>query len=122
MAAKKNAAQTATTTTKANKAQAVRDYIGANPTAKPAEISKALKDQGVEVSAGRVSSLIQRAKPRINVEQIKAAGAFVKSHGGKLSEARKAIEQVGSFVESSGSAAAALAALDAYQAVAEAVA
>lgn len=40
-----------------NKSQAIRDYLTANPNAKPAEIQKALAGKGIKVSTAFVSML-----------------------------------------------------------------
>jgi hypothetical protein len=112
-----------TTTNGANKADAIRQYHAANPTAKPTEIAKALSAQGIEVNASRVSTVLNGGKRRggVQVETVKAAAAFVKAYGGKLESAVDAIKAVGSFVETCGSADDALAALEAYKELAAAV-
>ena len=104
-----------------SKARIIKEYHKAHPEAKPAEIAKALDAQGVKVSSGRVSNVLARSKPRIDVEQIKSAGRFLKSYKGKVEDAAAAIASVGDYIESCGSPLAALAALEAYQAVAEAL-
>lgn len=123
--AKKNPsiAPAATTSTETkSKAQSIKEYAKANPNAKPAEIAKALTAAGIKVSSGRVANVLNRSKPSINVEAIKSAAAFVKGYKGEVMEAAAAIESVGGFIDSCGSASAALLALEAYQAIAEAVA
>lgn len=103
-----------------NKAQAVRDYHAANPTATPADISKALAANGIEVSSGRVSNLLRKASagPKLNVDQLKAAAAFVKEADSEMDDIIDAVKSVGKFVSDMGSVEAALAALETYKAVA----
>jgi hypothetical protein len=60
-----------------NKSQAIRDYMDANPTASPAETSKALSAQGIDVSPMFVSSIKSAYRKR------KAAG------GGPVRRGRK---------------------------------
>ncbi len=113
----KKSGSTATTNGTANKAQAIRDYAAANPTAKPSEISKALKSQGIDVEPGRVSGVLN-AKGRgrgVSVDAIKLVSAFVKQFNGKLADAEQAIQKVGKFVEECGGADDALAALASFK-------
>lgn len=122
--AKKNESTTNTTTTVVaepnNKAKAIRDYKAANPAAGPSEIAKALTAQGVEVNASRVSTVLKGGSggSKVDVEQIKKAAEFLKGFGGKADDAKKAIMSVGGFVSECGSPEKAVAALDAYAALA----
>ncbi len=112
-----------TNATATNKAQAIREYAKANPTAKPSEIAKALKAQGIDVGPGRVSGVLNN-KSRgkgVSVDTIKLASAFVKQCNGKLAEAEKAIQQVGKFIEECGGADDALAALVSFKELSAAI-
>lgn len=101
-----------------NRSQAIRDYVAANPNAKPSEIVTGLKAQGITVTPSLVSSVLRRGGERIDVQSIKATAEFIKGFKGGIPEAKTAIETVGGFVEKCGSASSALASLDAYEALA----
>ena len=42
---------------KINRSQAIRDYLGTNPSATPASLSRSLKKKGIKVSAALVSAV-----------------------------------------------------------------
>jgi hypothetical protein len=128
MNAKKNNATTAAAKTtvadaEQNRSQAIREFKASNPNAKQSEIVAGLKKQGVEVTSSLVSSVLRRgtSSDRVNVNSIKEAATFIRGFKGGIDEAKKAIETVGQFVETSGGASEALAALDAYAALAAAI-
>ena len=106
-----------------SKAEAIRQYKAAHPEAKAKEIAAALTEQGVEVTAGRVSSVLRggTSRNKVDVETIRKASVFVQQYPGKLDEAVSAIEAVGQFIAECGGAEKAKAALEAYKAVAEVV-
>jgi hypothetical protein len=104
-----------------NRSKMIRDYAAANPNAKVAEIIAGVKkEHSVEVSSSLVSSVLSRgsASSKVDVDSIKMAASFIKGFKGGISEAKAAIETVGGFVEECGSASKAVAALDAYEALA----
>ena len=106
-----------------SKAEAIRQYKAAHPEAKAKEIAAALTQQGVEVTAGRVSSVLRgpSGRNKVDVETIRKASVFVQQYPGKLDEAVSAIEAVGQFIAECGGAEKAKAALEAFRAVSEAV-
>lgn len=55
-----------------NKAQAVRDFLAANPEAKPAEVVAGLGAQGVEISTNYVSVVKSSLKPKRRKQRRKA--------------------------------------------------
>ncbi len=111
------------TTTDINKAEAIRNYHAEHTDAGPSEIAKALGDQGIEVTASRVSTVLRgpRKSGGLDVDRLKIAADFAKSYDGSAADAKEAIEKLGSFIEQCGGTKKALEALDAYQAVAEAI-
>jgi len=111
------AKRTSKTDSVVSKAQAIRDYHRDNPDAGPKEIVVALTKQGVEVNAGRVSSVLRGGGNKVDVETIKAAAQFVAGYDGKLEDALAAVSSVGGFVEKCGGASRAKGALEAYEAV-----
>ncbi|TWT52802.1 hypothetical protein Pla22_04290 [Rubripirellula amarantea] len=50
-----------------NKSQAIRDYKAANPTAMPSEIAQKLTEQGFDLNAGFVSTVLSTAKRKTKV-------------------------------------------------------
>lgn len=125
--AKKNAAAAPAANTAnngENRSELIRQYKAAHPNAGPTEIAKALSENGHDVKASLVSSVLggKHKKGGLNVETIKIAAAFVKAHKGKVAEAQAAIREVGDFIDACGGSGEALAAIEAYQAVAAAVA
>lgn len=106
-----------------NRSQLIRNYAAANPTATPKQIVESLTADGHDVSSSLVSSVLSRggSSGKVDVDSIKTAAAFVKANGGKIADAKKAIEAVGTFIDECGSASKATAALDAYEALAAAL-
>lgn len=125
MAKKATTRRSTTTATSAdiNKAEAIRSYHAEHTDAGPSEIAKALGDQGIEVTASRVSTVLRgpRKSGGLDVDRLKVAADFAKAYDGSAAEAKEAIEKLGSFIEQCGGTKKALEALDAYQAVAEAI-
>lgn len=110
-----------TTETAPSISQKIRDYAAAHPEARPTDVAKALTEQGVKCNSARVSSVLRQATPKVDVESIKLAGAFVKEFE-NVEDAKNAIGSVGKFIDAAGSSTKALAALEAYEAVAAAMA
>jgi len=98
-----------------NKTQAVKDYMTANPDAKPKDISAALKEQGIDVTPSYASNIKSTSgkkgggrkktrgkpgpKPRsagsngraFDVTAIRSAAEFIKAAGG-IKNARTALD------------------------------
>ena len=69
---RKNAASAKTKHSKSgkvNKSQAIRDYKKANPNLKPARIAEALNEDGIEVSAQFVSTILSNSKKRKTIRK-----------------------------------------------------
>ncbi len=103
-----------------SKSQAIRDYCGANPKAKPKEVADALASQGVVVTPQFVSTIRSNAKRKKSVRRpgrpaksasakrpgrpARAAGKRRSSGGGSSSEvsidslvkAKKIVKEMGS--------------------------
>lgn len=99
---------------KSNKSAAIRDYIAANPNAKPKEILTALRAKGLDVSVGLVSVVKYSKKSKsgkkpgrpkkaastgsgLSADQLLAAKALADSLGGiqNTREALDLIEKLG---------------------------
>lgn len=108
-----------------NKADAIRKYHAENPEAGPSAIAEALNAQGITVTASRVSTVLRGGKKSrkggLDVDRLKIAADFAKSYEGSAEEAKAAIEKLAKFIDECGGASNALEALDAYQAVADAI-
>jgi hypothetical protein len=121
MARKQSSTQTPATET-VSKAEAVRRYHAEHPDEGPRAISEGLKKQGIDVTPGRVSGVLRQGSGgRVDVETIKAAGAFVAGFDGSIDEAVASISTVGEFVEKCGGAQKAKTALEAFKGVGLAV-
>jgi len=104
-----------------NKSQAIRDYVAANPTAKPNEVANALSKEGVSVTpqfVSTVKSMSKRKKgakkrpgrpgrkpgPRkasdkgVSVESLQQAKKMADSMGG-VDEAKKALDVLSKLVD-----------------------
>ena len=115
-----------TTTVETNKAKSIRDYAAANPNQTKKEMVAGLKALGVDVTESRIYTVMRQSRngsggASVNVETIKRAAAFLKTYGGKADDAKDAINKVGGFVRECGSPEKAVAALDAYAAIAAAL-
>jgi hypothetical protein len=112
-----------TTATEPNKADSIRQYAAQHPEARPADIVKALAAQGVEVSASRVSTVLATGKKKtaVDIDGVKNAAAFVKSHEGDVDGALEAIKSVGAFIDLCGGSEEAIAALEAYRTLADSI-
>jgi arginine repressor len=101
----------------ANKSQAIRDFLNANPKAKPRQVVAALKEQGHEVTAAYVSTIKsldkkkqgkvrRRGRPAgsTNAASAAAAASASSAAGEKLSlqtllAAKKLAEQLGGIAQ-----------------------
>lgn len=125
--AKKNQTPVITTpavNTATNKADAIRQYHAEHPEAGPAAVAKALAEQGIEVNASRVSTVLRGghgAKGGLNVDSIKLAAEFVKSSGMAPELAKDTIKAVGNFIDRCGGASKAVAAIEAFESVSAAL-
>ncbi len=112
--------------TAVNRSQLIRDYHEAHPEATPAQVAKALTDQGHTVSAALTSQVLSGRRSAGGgkekfIETVKLAGAFVRTHKGKLAEAESAIKSVGEFIDGCGGTQKALDALEVYKSLSESV-
>jgi hypothetical protein len=105
-----------------NKADAIRAYKAEHPEARPADIVRGLAEQGVEVTASRVSTVLgngsarRRTSKLTPAEQVRAASEFVSAYSSTDPlDAEEAIKAVGAFVERCGGSDAALEALAMYR-------
>ena len=99
VAKKKPATKKAEPQPKVNKSQAVRDALKANPEVGPKETAETLTKQGIEVSAGFVSTIKTQAKNKRQTKK-KAAPAAKPAVSDKVSistlvQAKKMAEQLG---------------------------
>jgi len=106
-----------------NRSEIIRQYKAAHADATTSQIVEALKKDGHDVSSSLVSSVLSRGSRgnKVDVNAIKEAATFIKGFKGGIDEARDSIKKVGDFVMSAGSVMEALAALDAYEALAVAL-
>lgn len=74
------------TTRDGSKSQAIRDYITANPDAKPKEIYEALTKQGVKLSLALVNA-VKYSKPKSTKRRGQPKRQAVASSGGGMSAA-----------------------------------
>lgn len=124
--AKKNttpapAAAPVTTTEPANKSDSIRQWFAANPNGTAVQCQRAMAELGIEVGSSHCQQIKNQSKQKVDLETIKLAAAFVKSNG-DVAKAIEAIDQIGDFINKCGSPAKAKAALEAYEAMAAALA
>lgn len=65
-----------------NKSQTIRDYVAANPTAKPKAIAEALSKKGLDVNAQYVSTILsndRKSKTKRRAKTGRPAGSSAKS-------------------------------------------
>jgi hypothetical protein len=106
-----------------NKSDSIRQWFAENPTGTAVQCQKALAEQGIVVGSSHCQQVKNNnsSKQKVDLDSIKLAASFVKSNG-DVAKAIEAIDQVGDFITRCGSPAKAKAALEAYEAMAAALA
>lgn len=123
MAARKTAVKkTATPKPEIKKSDAIRDWFKANPNGTAVQCQKALAEQDITIGSGHAQQILNKIKGggKIDVSKIKLAAEFASTYP-EVEVAMEALESVGFYIQNCGGFNKAVAALEAYQSVAEAL-